>query len=258
MRCLTRWLSTSVRSAAPTQRRLVKRSRARALTLIEILVVMALLALVLGGVLVGSGQLASARLRQSASMLTGAIRVGYTRASATSKNVRLVMDFDKNMIWLEEASGPMVVKQGDKASSGGAEAATAAERAAIKEDEEIIKGPHAPKPKFRPVQGSEIGQKRGSKHVRELARSIRFKSVQTTHDAEPRKSGRAYLYFWPGGQTEQAAIQLRVGDSTEEVDIVTLLVSPLTGKTRIEGGPVELKVPTEDSEVSEREDTGSL
>ncbi len=90
-----------------------------------------------------------------------------------------------------------------------------------------------------------------------LPRGITFRSVQTTHDDAPRTSGRAYLYFWPGGRTERASIQVRIGtsDSADQA-FMTVLVSPLTGRATIKGGAEDLVVPTDDAHSSEREDTG--
>ena len=83
--------------------------RARGLTLIEVLVVMSIVAIIMGAVVIGSGQLASSRMRHSSTMIAGAIRVGFARSSATSKSVRLVMDFTESEIWLEEGDQPMLV-----------------------------------------------------------------------------------------------------------------------------------------------------
>jgi len=88
-----------------------------------------------------------------------------------------------------------------------------------------------------------------------LDRGITFRSAQTPHDDKARTSGRAYLYFWPGGRTELASIQLRIGDSQEDSEILTLLVAPLTGKVTMKVGPVELKVPIDDVTASDRQDT---
>src|SRR4029077_20179696 len=88
-----------------------------------------------------------------------------------------------------------------------------------------------------------------------LPRGIKFREIQTAHDDAPRTSGRAYLYFWPGGMTERASIQLRLGDSTDDSDTLTLLVSPLTGKVTAKDGPVSLVIPVDDKSASEREDT---
>lgn len=93
---------------------------------------------------------------------------------------------------------------------------------------------------------------------RPLESGITFREVQTAHDDAPRNEGRAYLYFWPGGMTERASIQLRVGQSADEHDALTLLVSPLTGKAQIKEGAVAIVNPTDDKEASEREDPGAF
>ena len=76
------------------------------------------------------------------------------------------------------------------------------------------------------------------------------------HDDQAIKGDRAYLYFWPGGQTERAAIQLRIGNSLQDIDALTLIVAPLTGAVTVKPGALDLKVPKDDSEASEREDRG--
>ena len=91
-----------------------------------------------------------------------------------------------------------------------------------------------------------------------LERGITIRQVQTAHDDAPRKEGRAYLYFWSGGMTERAAIQLRVGASEEASETVTLIVQPLTGRVTIKSGPVDLPAPADDKEASEREDPGAF
>ena len=79
------------------------------MTLIEVLIVMALIALILSAVVIGSGQMSSSRLRHSSTMIAGAIRVGFSRATASSKTVRLVMDFGQNEIWLEQGDQPHLI-----------------------------------------------------------------------------------------------------------------------------------------------------
>lgn len=230
------------------------------MTLIEVLIVLGILGIMLGAVIAGSGQAASAKLKHSATMLTGAIRVAYTRANATSKPVRLVMDFAESTIWLEESDGPMLVRS--KEPGGGAAAATENEKAAIEESKRITSGPTAPRASFHAVE--QVGfatSNPGAKGPRPLPGGIGFREVQTSHDDEPKAAGRAYLYFWPGGQTERASIQLRIGKNEEgkspaDAETLTLIVSPLTGKVTLKEGAVALVVPKDDREASEREDLG--
>jgi general secretion pathway protein H len=239
----------------------MRRSRAssRGLTLIEIFVVIAIIALVTGVAIAGSMQLPSARLKGAATMIASAIKVAYTRATATSRDLRLVLDLDANKIWLEESSMPMLVSSKGKEASQGADPMTVKEKEAVQEGEKILKGPPIPKPRFTPIAAWGFGDSqdtaKGGKGGKPLQRGITFRAVQTTHDDKARTEGRAYLYFWPGGRTELAAITVRIGDSTDDDLAMTLLVAPLTGKVKIKPGAVELKVPTDDTSASDRQDT---
>ena len=114
---------------------------------------------------------------------------------------------------------------------------TDAEKRAVDEGERIVKGPHAPRPFFHEVQ--PMGARRERQGPRALERDIKFREVQTAHDDEPRTKGRAYLYFWPGGQTERASIHARK-KSDSDGDTMTLLVAPLTGKVTVKNGPVAM------------------
>lgn len=228
----------------------------RGLTLIEIIVVLAIVAVVSGVAIAGSMQLPSARLRRSATMIASAVKVAYTRATSTSRDLRLVMDLDKPRIWLEQSDIPMLVQSSGKLAAGGAEAVTQAEKDAVAEGDKIIKGPTIAKPRFSPIDTYGFGDTEEGKGGKPLQRGIKFHSVQTTHDDAPRTSGRAYLYFWPGGRTERASIELSVGDSEESAGILTVTVAPLTGKVVVKSGDVPLEVPTDDDHASDRTDTG--
>jgi general secretion pathway protein H len=165
------------------------------------------------------------------------------------------MDLDQKKIWLEESDAPMLTQAKDKSAAGGADPMTQLEVAAIAEGKRIMNGPPIPKPRFHAIEVYGFGDTESGKGGKALQRGITFRSVQTTHDDAPRTSGRAYVYFWPGGRTERAAIQLRIGDSEETGRTLTLLVSPLTGKVTVKAGPVELVVPVDDAQSSERTDT---
>ncbi len=229
----------------------------------EIMVVLAIIAIVGGMAIAGSSQLATPRLHRSATMIASAVKVAFTRATATSSDLRMVMDLDEQRIWLEKADRPMLAQAKDKTGTGGADPVTQAEEAALAEGDKIVKGPPIPKPRFRPIDSKGLedvefddNAVKAGKVGKSLPPKIVFRSVQTTHDDAPRTAGRAYLYFWPGGRTELASIQVRIGDSTTDEDTLTLLVSPLTGKVTIKNGPVELQIPTDDNQASDREDTG--
>jgi general secretion pathway protein H len=221
------------------------------MTLIEVLVTLAILTLVSGLVILGSGAASGARLKRGTTQVAGAVRIAYAHATATSKTVRLVFDFEERKIALEEADGLHLLK---KEISGGAEAATELELLSQEAAAHVIEGPQAPRATFTPVKalGFPIEGK-------ELPTGITFWQVETGHQEEPIGEGRAYLYFFPGGQTENAAVQVRVTNSEEsdEASYMTVIVAPLTGKTKIHRGRVTMPAPRDETEASEREDTGS-
>jgi len=230
-----------------------RRSR-RGVTLIEILIALVLVAIIGGLMFAGVGALSHARLRDSTAMIAGAIRVAYNHANASGKPTRLVFDLDGRMVSLEEGSGRHFVQSGDRA--GGAQAATELEAEAVAEAKAIVDGPQAPRARFSPVKSLGFDPEQG-KPGKELGSGIFFRQIEVDHEDDPVLEERVYLYFWPGGQTERAAIQLQQGkDNTDDAKILTLLVAPLTGKVTIERGPVEMPRPHDDFEASEREDTG--
>jgi len=72
----------------------------------------------MAGVVFGGGQLGMARLKHTATAISGAVRVAYVRSTATSKSERIVFDLDENKMWLEEADSPMLVLEGSDHALG--------------------------------------------------------------------------------------------------------------------------------------------
>src|SRR5271170_535050 len=169
------------------------RARAsRGMTLLEIMVVMIIIAVLVVGVVGGTGQLGGARLKHTATAISGAVKVAYTRATARSRSLRLVFDIDSSTMWLEEGDAPMLVQTKDTTGTGGADPATDAERAAIEEGSDILKGPKVARARFHPVAGISMsadevtagkdGAPTGGKGPIPLPRGIRFREIQTGHD----------------------------------------------------------------------------
>ena len=114
-----------------------------------------------------------------------------------------------------------------------------------------MEGPQKPRPAFTPVK--EFAAESDGPSGRELGKGVKFRKVQTEHDGEARTEGRAYLYFWPRGGTERAIIQLqREGAKSDQG--VTILVSALTGRVKVEPKLVDLPESQGDEPYSEREE----
>jgi general secretion pathway protein H len=178
------------------------------------------------------------------------VRMAMTRANSVGRPVRLVFDIETGRMMLEETRGRMLrVQNHEEGAKAGAQAATEAEQEAAEYAKDIVQGPRAPLATFSPVAAFADGDDPAA--GRELGKDIRFLQVQTEHDTEPRVEGRAYLYFWPGGGTERAAIQItRPGDH----DGLTILVSALTGRARLERGRIELEEARRDVDFQDREE----
>lgn len=224
---------------------------ARGLTLIELIVVVTLVALLMGAMIIGLGATTNARVRSAATLVTSGVRVAFSRAQSTSKSMRLVFDLDRQSLLLEEADMPMLVRR-DDVVTGGAEGSTPQEVEAIKDASRIVEGPAVPRPAFRPVAalGFDVDDPSSG---RELGRNVVFKRIEVAHGEDPVTSGRAYLYFWPGGMTERASIQIGRSDTEGDDGVLTVLVSPLTGSARVVGGAKPMERPRDDSD---REDRG--
>ena len=230
-----------------------QKSRQRGVTLVEVLICIALVALVTGMAMMGGSVADSARLKHSAVMISGAVRIAYGHANASSKVVRLVFDMDAHSVSIEEAASDLKLTRNDV--TGGAAAATEAEKKANAESEQILKGPRPARPMFEKVKAMGWDPDK-DKSGRELEKNIQILQVETSHTDLPQNSGRAYLYFWPGGQTEHAAIQLTIKNSQIDADSLTVLVAPLTGKCDLRKGRQTMPRPRDDADASERQDTG--
>ena len=219
------------------------RSQARGVTLVEVLIVVALIGMLAGAVIFGSGMLGSSRLRGAATLISAGVRTGIARANSTGRPTRLVLDLDGEKMTLEEGSSSRMLREKGK-PAGGAQVATELEQAAKAESDRILEGPKAPRPEFKPVPlSSDTGAN--------IEGGVDVVQVQTEHDEEPVTSGRAYVYFWPGGVAERAYIQLRrAGEST---DGLTVTISALTGRTRVEKGRLDFPRPRSDKEEDQGE-----
>jgi general secretion pathway protein H len=213
-------------------------------TLIEVMVVMAIIALMMGSAIIGFRSLAKSDLRSATAHLSGAIRFLFDRASTTGKHHRLVLDLNDGRYWAEVSDDKFYIPH---------EAET--ERDQRKREESEAKQDEDDKRKAEEAQQRgaeyiggtnfdpskmEVGDYR-PKRVRFAAfkemtikpvtiKNAKLVDVYTPRVAEPTTSGRAYVYFFPMGQTEPAIIHL--SDKNGE-SFYSIVVHPVTGRVRI-------------------------
>lgn len=244
--------------AAPTgssacRRRWARLRDKRGMTLIEIMIVLVLMALLIGTMAFGSGFFGGANRRAAATLIVAGVRKGLAQANTTGKPARLAIDLTQGQVVLEQASSSQALVGGKKDEDETTEpldpAAVLLQQAEASA-EEILSGGGKHDPGFAPV--AVFGDD-GEGPGRALGSGIKVLKVQTEHDEEPITEGVAYIYFWPGGVTERAIVQIaKLGDDTG----LTVEISPLTGRADIKRGLLDLpdSVFDEDEDYSERDE----
>jgi general secretion pathway protein H len=240
-------MSLAPRTALPQECRPAAR-RARGMTLIELLVVLFIIALLSAALMAGSGYFTGVEQRTAAALIVSAMRKGLAEANGTGKPTRLAIDFLSNRILFEQSSSSLALRA-TKVLTPEEEQAYAEELAkkAEAEAQSLVNGMIEHKADFLPT--SALGQD-GDLPGRYLGGRVKVRLVQTEHDEEPVKEGVAYIYFWPGGVAERAVVQLAEG----EREGLTVAISSLTGRARIERGAVELAKGTFGHDYSERKE----
>ena len=221
------------------------------MTLIEIMIVVALIALLTGTLIFGSGFFSGANRRAAATLIVVGVRKGLAHANTTGKPVRLAIDLEGDRIVLEESSSRVALRK-DKDADEEEERDYSTDLLADAEAaaEKILSGTSAPRASFSPID--VLGQD-GESPGRALGKGVGFVKVQTEHDRDGITEGLAHIYFWPGGVTERAVIQIaRKSDESG----ITVVISALTGRAQIKRGLIDLPegVGSDDDEFSEREE----
>lgn len=224
------------------------------MTLIEMTVSLAIVAVLFGAVVISVGALTGAKAKDSAVELAGVIKTLYDTANLSGTTCRLVFDLpegkddDSPVSYraecaksgiaisknrddeLKEAGSERKRKRKDKLDGNDRRFARldSKEAPSIQELQEREKERVEAVAKFSSYTGEAIPEKT-------LSSSVRIE-VWTRHQKDKVKSGPAYLYFFPQGYTERAQVYLKQGSNTW-----TLTLSPLTGKVAVV--PEELEVP---------------
>lgn len=219
------------------------RARRRAVTLFEVLIVIALIGMLTGSLVLGSGMLVSSRRRAAATFIMTASRLAQGRAAQQGKPHRLVFDLESSSISVEQATSKAVVREPEREE----DKAEALEKAAQKEADRVLDGGQAARTGFEPVKelGFTTEEGKQSRHFD----GVLIRSVHVAHEDAPRTSGKAYLYFYPTGEAEDAVVQLWTGGEDEGV---TVRFSGLTGRSELVPGRAELPEAGADGEISER------
>lgn len=200
----------------------------KGLTLIELIIVSALLVLLTAIVVPSIGAITGAQLRSTASGLSGTIRYTYDLAARKNQPFRVVLDLDEQAYWVESSSDRFLLNQEKSRIQNGAveepdeddrESRRFVSRGFIESDE-----------MWKPKKSASFSKFAGPLTPKvSLPEHITFQGAWVAHQKDRATSGLVYIYCFPTGITEQALIHLAEGDQ----DIFTIQVWPLTGTVKI-------------------------
>lgn len=252
---------------------MVRRSKEAGLTLIEILMVMALVAVVTGAAVVGYRSVRRAEVRGSAQKLAAAIRYLYDRSVVTGRYYRLTIDLDKASYEAQVSDDRFYLNAEKEKAPGRGQAFDAdAQTKALDEEDRKRDAQNAGlaaqlQPPPRPKRAHFESYKDAMLPKIEMRGSF-VRDLYTPRQSEPYYHGKAHLYFFPDGHVERAVLHVssgkplppdeeppprRAGD--DDIDVYTLVLHPLSGRVELKVGDFE--VPSdfdsaEDSALTER------
>lgn len=195
-------------------------------TLIEVILVVTIIAVVVTGATFGLGAVTRTRLRSASFRVMSAARFAYNRAITQGTTTRLHFDFEKDTMAVEESDAPVTLATDEQLESdaGGAINPWDLARARL---EKPLEPPELRSP-FQPITNANgVVLKRYV--AQPVGDGISVHALITPHELEKRVEGEGSVYFFPGGVTERAVIQL--SDSSDTV--YSIEIHPLTGNARI-------------------------
>ena len=204
------------------------------MTLIEILVVLAIMVMAASGLSFSVGALARANLRAGAGKLGGAARFAYNRAVTRGKTVRIHFTVPGNTFSIEEAhSGVTLARSEDKKELQGhkddAPAAAAVDPWAAAQ----ARLTHPLEPSLGSSPFAALAGEDGKTIARytdvPLGRGVHIVKLIVAHEPEPLSEGDGAVHFFSGGQSEHAVIQLSDGHA----GVYSVEIHPLTGRIHV-------------------------
>jgi hypothetical protein len=192
----------------------------RAFTIIEVLVILALLGMIAAIGIPQINRIFRSNLKNSSRKISSAIRYAYDSSVISGNVFRLVIDFEKSSYHVEQSDRKDFL----------VEEYTEEEEEKIEDDLTEEEKEKRNKTSFLPIKG-ELGK------PNRLPSAIKFDSLEKVRIKRIFKEGKTFLYFFPQGATEK--VILRLVGRREKTGFYSLVVNNITGKVKIEGSYVE-------------------
>lgn len=215
-------------SASSRPRRLTPRRRVAGFTLLELMLVSALLVLVLGAAVYGLRDVTAAHARAEAYRVSASVRYLFERSVTDGVVYRLVFDLDE---------GKMTAERYDDTSGCGAtlplEAAVETRFKDLarkaKEREKKARERAEEEGTAPPTEGSYGGYEDFVIKPRELPKTVSFAKVATLSNPEPKEEGQIAIHFFPHGYVERAMVVVASADE----QVYSIVTEPFRGAARV-------------------------
>ncbi|MEZ4363265.1 MAG: type II secretion system protein [Kofleriaceae bacterium] len=226
------------------------RRRQRGITLLEIMIVLAIMGASLGLVRSGFRMVTKADLAENAVELVAMLRRTNQLAIETGEMHRLVLDLDKHAYAIEVCQGQAAISRNEavkveedvkqrailrmQGRLGGAspEALSTDPEDATKKALALA-GHHVADRSCEQAAAGLTGDSQGRGWARELRsnKGIKFREVWVQHQDKSSTDGQVAIYFFPIGSAEKAVIEL-----TDGTDVFSVLLFGLTSLVQIHDG----------------------
>lgn len=200
-------------------------AQSRGFTLVELMIVVAVIAVLSAAVMPALGSLTGADARKASGELAGSLRYLFDTAALRHATCRMVLDLEQRSYGAECA--PRLVG-----------VARPSDRAEPEPDDEELESRFPDErdaERRRLLAKSRFGafSDRLLAH-RELPGKTAIREVRVEGRREPITEGKAYVHFFPGGQAERAFIEVADGNT-----LYTVVLEPFTGRAQVVTGAVK-------------------
>jgi general secretion pathway protein H len=195
---------------------------ARGFTLIELMVVIALVGLIAAAAVPALRGVTGANARQAAGELSGSLRYLFDTAALRHTTCRMALDLDHQAFWAECAPRQVTLAREQEPSRRD------------RELEERFPDERDPDRRRLMAQTAFGAFEDQLARKRQLPGSTRFGPVRVEGRSQPVSEGIAWVYFFAGGQAQRAFVPVVDGDTT-----YTVTLEPFTGRARVVTGKVE-------------------
>jgi general secretion pathway protein H len=219
--------------------------RPRGVTVVELIVVMAIVASLMGVGLSLAGVLSRDQLRQEVTRLASALKFAHNNAALNNAQYRMVIDLEAGSYHIEVTDEPLVVAKDDSEASGSLTDEARALQDAMEKKESLFDEGEDPFDINRKVTFERVQD--GVLKDTKLDDGLRFKAIYTASREEPYTEGVTSVSFFPNGFQEPVFILLQNDDGAT----MSLLTDALTGRVKIYDGRDE---PPEDFGKVESDD----